>query len=177
MVEHPPWREQRRAQPTPTRVCRSRAAEKVCWAWQAMVVYASCGAVELTSTNYKEVVEDSGKSAFVKFFAPWSLPSPLPPFLLYATPRTFVDAVSAARGVAQGTDRDLENDGVKLKGNLGGFDELGENMASRVIIVGEYSILSPDVSWPVSSRLIPPAGAHTSSFLQHQESTNLFCSR
>ena len=38
---------------------------------QAVVVYASAGAVELTAANHKELVEDSGKSAFVKFFAPW----------------------------------------------------------------------------------------------------------
>jgi len=32
---------------------------------------ASASAVELTEANWKTAVEDSGKSAFVKFLAPW----------------------------------------------------------------------------------------------------------
>jgi protein disulfide-isomerase A6 len=32
---------------------------------------ASAGAVELTASNYKDLVEGSGKAAFVKFLAPW----------------------------------------------------------------------------------------------------------
>jgi len=37
----------------------------------ALVGGAHAGAVELTSSNFKELVEDSGKGAFVKFLAPW----------------------------------------------------------------------------------------------------------
>jgi hypothetical protein len=29
------------------------------------------GAIELTKENFKELVTDSGKGAFVKFLAPW----------------------------------------------------------------------------------------------------------
>ena len=32
---------------------------------------AHAGAVELTSDNYDELVKSSGKSAFIKFLAPW----------------------------------------------------------------------------------------------------------
>jgi len=32
---------------------------------------AHAGAVELTKENFKELVTDSGKAAFVKFLAPW----------------------------------------------------------------------------------------------------------
>jgi len=31
----------------------------------------NAGAVELTKSNFKELVADSGKAAFVKFLAPW----------------------------------------------------------------------------------------------------------
>ena len=37
----------------------------------AAVPAASAGAVELTKSNFKELVADSGKGAFVKFLAPW----------------------------------------------------------------------------------------------------------
>ena len=36
-----------------------------------LVAGAHAGAVELTSDNYDELVKSSGKSAFIKFLAPW----------------------------------------------------------------------------------------------------------
>ena len=41
---------------------------------------ASCfgSATELTKENYKSLVTDSGKNAFVKFLAPWYGPLPFP---------------------------------------------------------------------------------------------------
>jgi hypothetical protein len=46
--------------------------------WQALVVAAAASPVNLTKENFKKEVEDSGKSAFVKFFAPWYVSDPLP---------------------------------------------------------------------------------------------------
>ena len=37
----------------------------------ALVVGAHAGAVELDGTTFEKEVTESGKSAFVKFFAPW----------------------------------------------------------------------------------------------------------
>ena len=36
-----------------------------------LVAGSSAGAVELTKSNFKAEVKDSGKNAFVKFLAPW----------------------------------------------------------------------------------------------------------
>lgn len=36
-----------------------------------MVASASAGAVDLTGANFETEVTDSGKSAFIKFQAPW----------------------------------------------------------------------------------------------------------
>jgi len=36
-----------------------------------LLVSASAEAVELTKENFKSLVVDSGKNAFVKFLAPW----------------------------------------------------------------------------------------------------------
>ncbi len=37
----------------------------------ALAAGANAGAVELTAENWPDVVENSGKNAFVKFLAPW----------------------------------------------------------------------------------------------------------
>jgi hypothetical protein len=37
----------------------------------ALIACASGSAVEMTKTNFQELVVDSGKNAFVKFLAPW----------------------------------------------------------------------------------------------------------
>ena len=37
----------------------------------AALAGVNAGAVELTKSNFKELVADSGKAAFVKFLAPW----------------------------------------------------------------------------------------------------------
>ena len=37
----------------------------------AAVAVANAGAVELTDSNFDDLVTNSGKNAFVKFLAPW----------------------------------------------------------------------------------------------------------
>jgi len=57
---------------TPRKFChRSTMAKMLAVLMLGMVASANAGAVELTAKNFDDQVLASGKSAFIKFLAPW----------------------------------------------------------------------------------------------------------